>query len=61
MRVVMRLSRALKDKMMDVRLRDKLVTEGLITKKELEEFLKGLEDDEKNSTSADLDRDIRKK
>ena len=57
----MRLSRALKDKMMDVRLRDKLVTEGLITKKELEEFLKGLEDDEKNSTSADLDRDIRKK
>lgn len=44
----MRLSRALKDKIMDVRLRDKLLAEGKITQAQVEEFLGSLEDDTKN-------------
>lgn len=42
----MRLNIALQEKLMDVRLRDKLVTDGKITKAEVEEFLKSLPDDQ---------------
>jgi len=45
----MRLDRALKDKLMDVRLRDRLISEGKITQKEVEEYLKKLEDDKEKS------------
>ncbi|MEK6626601.1 MAG: hypothetical protein AABY86_16660 [Bdellovibrionota bacterium] len=45
----MRLSKALRDKLMDVRLRDKLVAEGKITKKELEEYLKTIPDETKSA------------
>jgi hypothetical protein len=40
----MRIAQALKEKLMDVRLRDKLIAEGKVTKEEVEKFLHGLED-----------------
>ena len=43
------MSKALQEKLMDVRLRDKLVAEGKITKKELEEFLKAIPDEGNNA------------
>ena len=46
----MRLSRALEEKMMDVRLRDKLVAEGKLTKEEVKKYLDGISDDTKNAT-----------
>lgn len=46
----MRLSRALQEKLMDVRLRDKLVAEGKITKEEVKKFLDGMPDETKNAT-----------
>ena len=49
----MRLSEALAAKMMDVRLRDKLVSEGKITKAQVQEFMKSLEDDTDNAEYAD--------
>lgn len=42
----MRLSRALQDKMMDVRLRDKLLAEGKVTKEQVQAYLAELPDDE---------------
>ena len=45
----MSLSDALKDKVMDVRLRDKLLAEGKITKEELESYISNLSDDIHNS------------
>ncbi len=44
----MRLAKALKDKLMDVRLRDKLLAEGKITKAQLNDYLKELGDDQSN-------------
>lgn len=49
----MRLSRALAEKQMDLRLRDKLITEGKITKTELDKYLKSLSDDTSNSQAAE--------
>lgn len=49
----MRLARALNDKKMDLRLRDKLVHEGKITKTQLNEFLNSLPDDAANATTVD--------
>lgn len=51
----MRLSRALKDKIMDLRLRDKLIREGKITKAQLDEYLNTLEDDQDRMTYTDSD------
>jgi len=50
----MRLSKALEEKLLDVRLRDKLLTEGKVTKKQLEDYLKNLQDDHKNSTHTSV-------
>ena len=44
----MRLSRALKEKIMDVRLRDKLIAEGKVTKAQADEYLNSLEDQSEN-------------
>ncbi len=44
----MRLKKAIEDKLLDVRLRDRLLTEGKITQKEIDKYLEKLEDDEKN-------------
>lgn len=49
----MRLSRALTEKLMDVRLRDKLLAEGKITKEEIKKFLETMPDETKNATFTD--------
>ena len=49
----MRLSKALQDKMLDKRLRDKLVAEGKVTPAEVESFLNSLPDDAANMTTTD--------
>ena len=46
----MRLSRALDEKLMDVRLRDKLVGEGKLSKEQVEKYLASLSDEQKNAT-----------
>jgi polyhydroxyalkanoate synthesis regulator phasin len=48
----MRLSRALNDKKLDLRLRDKLVHEGKMTHKEVEDYLNSLPDDAANATTT---------
>jgi hypothetical protein len=45
----MRLAKALSEKVLDVRLRDKLLAEGKLTKKDLEKQLEKLDDDTKNA------------
>jgi polyhydroxyalkanoate synthesis regulator phasin len=45
----MRLSRALDEKLMDVRLRDKLVGEGKLSKEQVQKYLDGLSDEQKNA------------
>ena len=49
----MRLSKALNDKVMDVRLRDKLVSEGSLNKGEVEKYLTDLPDDNANLAYTD--------
>ncbi|MFG1499197.1 hypothetical protein ABMA70_03235 [Halobacteriovorax sp. XZX-3] len=49
----MRLSRALQEKILDLRLRDKLIAEGKVTKAQVEEYLNGLKDEESNVTTTD--------
>ena len=46
----MRLSRALQEKLMDVRLRDKLLAEGKISKEEVKKFLDSTADEAKNAS-----------
>jgi polyhydroxyalkanoate synthesis regulator phasin len=46
----MRLSRALQEKLMDVRLRDKLLAEGKLTKEEVKKFLDTMPDETKNAS-----------
>tara|TARA_B100000925_G_scaffold287812_1_gene267712 strand:+ start:1305 stop:1469 length:165 start_codon:yes stop_codon:yes gene_type:complete len=45
----MSLSEGLKEKVLDIRLREKLLREGKLTKSELESYLSSLPDDEGNS------------
>lgn len=49
----MRLSKALNDKVMDVRLRDKLVADGSLSKSEVEKYLNELPDDSVNLANTD--------
>lgn len=51
----MRLARALQEKLMDVRLRDKLIGEGKISKEEVQKYLDSLNDDTKNATWTEAD------
>ena len=44
----MRLRLALDEKMMDVRVRDRLLADGKITQKEVQDYLAALGDDESN-------------
>ncbi len=46
----MRLARALEEKLLDTRLRDKLLSEGKVTKDQLNTYLDKLGDDESTST-----------
>lgn len=45
----MKLAKALDDKKLDIRLLDRLLAEGKITKSELDEYLKNLPDESTNS------------
>jgi polyhydroxyalkanoate synthesis regulator phasin len=51
----MRLSRALQEKIMDIRLRDKLIAEGKVTKEEVKKYLDSLPDDQKNASFTESD------
>ncbi len=46
----MRLARALQEKLMDVRLRDKLIAEGKVTKEEVKKYLESMPDDTNNAS-----------
>lgn len=46
----MRLNKALEDKQLDVRLRDKLTAEGKLTKPQLDEYYNSLPDDQTLAT-----------
>ena len=48
----MLLSDALKSKLHDVRLRDKLMAEGKVSRAEVDQYMKELEDDEKNAQNT---------
>ena len=49
----MKLRLALQEKMLDARLRDRLLAENKISKEEVKKFLEGLPDDAKNSIPLD--------
>ncbi|WP_372654946.1 hypothetical protein [Halobacteriovorax sp.] len=49
----MRLSKALQDKELDKRLRDKLVAEGKLSKADVESFINSLPDDAANMTTTE--------
>ena len=49
----MRLSRALTEKLMDVRLRDKLLAEDKLSKEEVKKFLDSIPDEAKNASYTD--------
>jgi polyhydroxyalkanoate synthesis regulator phasin len=51
----MKLRLALEEKLMDVRVRDRLLAEGKITKEELKKYLDSLSDEAKNAVSLDQD------
>lgn len=48
----MRLARALEDKKYDIRLRDKLVADKKLESKEVEAYLKNLDDDQTRYTTT---------
>lgn len=52
----MRLSKALEEKELDVRLRDKLLTEGKLSKAKLEEYINTLADATASATYTEEDR-----
>jgi hypothetical protein len=54
----MKLRMALDDKLLDVRLRDRLVSEGKISNEQVEEYLKSVPDDEGNYTNVDEGREV---
>ncbi len=49
----MKLRLALEEKLMDVRIRDRLVAEGKIPKEELKKYVDSLPDDTKNAVPLD--------
>ena len=49
----MKLRLALEEKLMDARLRDRLVAEGKISKEEVKKYLDGLADETKNAVPLD--------
>lgn len=51
----MRLNQALKNKLYDIRLRDKLLAEGKVTKQELEEYYNSLDDCTDKMTYTETD------
>jgi len=51
----MKLRQALEEKLLDVRLRDRLLAEGKITKEEIQKMLKGLSDDADKAVALESD------
>jgi polyhydroxyalkanoate synthesis regulator phasin len=51
----MKLRLALEEKLLDVRVRDRLLAEGKITKEEIKKFLENLPDEGKNAVPLDQD------
>jgi polyhydroxyalkanoate synthesis regulator phasin len=51
----MKLRLALEEKLLDVRVRDRLLAEGKITKEELKKYLDSIVDDAKNAIPLDQD------
>jgi polyhydroxyalkanoate synthesis regulator phasin len=51
----MKLRLALEEKLLDARVRDRLVAEGKLSKEELKKYLDSLPDDAKNSIPLDQD------
>lgn len=51
----MKLRLALEEKLLDVRVRDRLLAEGKITKEEIKKFLDGLPDEGTNAVPLDQD------
>lgn len=51
----MKLRLALEEKLMDVRVRDRLIAEGKITKEEVQKVLDGLQDEAKNAVPLDAE------
>ncbi len=49
----MKLRLALEEKLMDVRVRDRLIAEGKISKDDLKKYMESLPDDTKNAVSLD--------
>ena len=49
----MKLRLALEEKLLDVRVRDRLLAEGKISKEDLKKYLDGLSDETKNSVPLD--------
>ena len=49
----MKLRLALEEKLMDARLRDRLLAEGKITKEQVKKYLESLTDDSKNAVPLD--------
>jgi polyhydroxyalkanoate synthesis regulator phasin len=49
----MKLRLALEEKLLDVRVRDRLVAEGKLTKEELKKYLENLSDETKNAVPLD--------
>lgn len=51
----MKLRLALEEKLTDLRVRDRLLAEGKLTKEELKKYLESLPDDSKNSAPLNSD------
>jgi polyhydroxyalkanoate synthesis regulator phasin len=51
----MKLRLALEEKLLDVRVRDRLLAEGKITKEEIKKFLDSIPDEGKNAVPLDQD------
>lgn len=49
----MKLRLALEEKLLDVRVRDRLLAEGKITKEEVKKYIDGLSDEAKNAIPLD--------
>lgn len=54
----MKLRQALEEKLLDVRLRDRLLAEGKITKEEIQKVLKGLPDDADKAVALESDKSV---
>jgi polyhydroxyalkanoate synthesis regulator phasin len=55
----MKLRLALEEKLMDVRVRDRLLAEGKITKEEVKKYLDSMADEGKNAVPLDQDEAAR--